>query len=234
MPGSRALPKCAADAMIAHIRSELRGPSGIRRGASATSPATRSVCADLIGADKSEIALLGPTSLGLSLFANGLSWRAGDEVVCYQDDYPSNVYPWMALASQGVQIRRLCDRRNRGVSLRSSWSAYCLPRTRLVALASCHYLSGWRIDVDAIGALLQETWRPVFRGRHSDARRLSVQREVRRFLERGCSQMDARADGDRHRLRGAAELSSCAVRPCIGSWNVHSPQLPRAGDNDVR
>jgi len=26
--------------------------------------------------------------------------------------------------------------------------------TRLVALASCHYLSGWRIDVDAIGALL--------------------------------------------------------------------------------
>ena len=29
-------------------------------------------------------------------------------------------------------------------------------RTRLVALASCHYLSGWRIDVEAIGALLHE------------------------------------------------------------------------------
>jgi selenocysteine lyase/cysteine desulfurase len=30
------------------------------------------------------------------------------------------------------------------------------PRTRLVALASCHFLSGWRIDVDAIGSLLHE------------------------------------------------------------------------------
>ena len=29
-------------------------------------------------------------------------------------------------------------------------------RTRLVALASCHYLSGWRVEVDAIGALLHE------------------------------------------------------------------------------
>jgi selenocysteine lyase/cysteine desulfurase len=29
------------------------------------------------------------------------------------------------------------------------------PRTRLVALASCHYLSGYRIDVDAIGKLVR-------------------------------------------------------------------------------
>jgi cysteine desulfurase/selenocysteine lyase len=60
---------------------------------------TRGVCAKAIGAHADEIALLGPTSLGLSLFANGLDWKPGDELVCYADDYPSNVYPWTALAS---------------------------------------------------------------------------------------------------------------------------------------
>jgi selenocysteine lyase/cysteine desulfurase len=29
-------------------------------------------------------------------------------------------------------------------------------RTRMVALASCHFLTGWRIDVDAIGAMLHQ------------------------------------------------------------------------------
>ena len=116
---------------------------------------TRQVSADLIGADKSEIALLGPTSLGLSLFANGITWRNGDEVVIYQDDYPSNVYPWMALSTQGVTIRRIRPE-SPGRITAELLERELSPRTRLVALASCHYLSGWRIDVDAIGSLLQQ------------------------------------------------------------------------------
>jgi selenocysteine lyase/cysteine desulfurase len=116
---------------------------------------TRRVAADLIGADKSEVALLGPTSLGLSLFANGLSWHPGDEVVIYQDDYPSNVYPWMALISQGVSIRRISPEKP-GLITPELIERELSSRTRLVALASCHYLSGWRIDVEAIGALLHE------------------------------------------------------------------------------
>ncbi|MEZ0273995.1 MAG: aminotransferase class V-fold PLP-dependent enzyme, partial [Roseimicrobium sp.] len=62
---------------------------------------TRVVAAKLIGAQASEIALLGPTSLGLSLVANGFPWQAGDEIVCYHDDYPANVYPWMDLQRRG-------------------------------------------------------------------------------------------------------------------------------------
>src|SRR5690606_19769102 len=68
---------------------------------------TRSIAAQLIGAKASEIALLGPTSMGLSLVANGLPWKEGDELVCYQEDYPANVYPWMNLERQGVKIRFL-------------------------------------------------------------------------------------------------------------------------------
>jgi cysteine desulfurase/selenocysteine lyase len=104
--GVTPLPRCAADAMIAYVRASCERHQEFGEVLRDIDQ-TRKVSADLIGADKSEIALLGPTSLGLSLFANGIAWREGEEVVIYQDDYPSNVYPWMALASQGVRIRRI-------------------------------------------------------------------------------------------------------------------------------
>ena len=114
----------------------------------------RAVCANLIGADASEVALLGPTSLGLSLFANGLNWAPGDELLYYGDDYPANVYPWMALQDRGVVIRPLRPNVAGGITPELVEEALT-PRTRLVALASCHFLSGRRIDVDAIGRMLQ-------------------------------------------------------------------------------
>jgi cysteine desulfurase / selenocysteine lyase len=152
--GVTPLPRCAADAMIAHVRASCENHQEFGEVLRDIDQARR-VSADLIGADKSEIALLGPTSLGLSLFANGIAWRNGDEVVIYQDDYPSNVYPWTALSSQGAKIRRLRPE-NPGRITPELVERELSPRTRLVALASCHYLSGWRIDVDAIGALLRE------------------------------------------------------------------------------
>ena len=68
---------------------------------------TRAAAAKMIGAKAGEIGLLGPTSLGLSLFANGLPWNHGDEIICYQDDYPANVYPWKKLENRGVRPRFL-------------------------------------------------------------------------------------------------------------------------------
>ncbi|HEY0255903.1 MAG TPA: aminotransferase class V-fold PLP-dependent enzyme, partial [Candidatus Methylacidiphilales bacterium] len=47
--------------------------------------AIRRVGARLINAHSDEIALLGPTSLGLSLVANGLDWKQDDEVIFYPD-----------------------------------------------------------------------------------------------------------------------------------------------------
>ena len=64
----------------------------------------RAASARLLGCDADEIALLGPTSLGLSLVANGLPWKPGDEVVYYPDDYPANVYPWTQLRDRGVKV----------------------------------------------------------------------------------------------------------------------------------
>src|ERR1700675_3256624 len=42
----------------------------------------RTSAANLIGSSPDEIALIGPTSLGLSLFANWIDWTPGGEVIC--------------------------------------------------------------------------------------------------------------------------------------------------------
>ena len=108
-----------------------------------------------IDATPEEIALLGPTSLGLSLFAGGLDWQPGDEVVYHADDYPANVYPWLDLARRGVVPRALQPERP-GEITPAVVAAALTPRTRLVALASAYFLTGYRIDVDAIGQMLHE------------------------------------------------------------------------------
>lgn len=116
---------------------------------------TRGVAARLLGCDASEIALLGPTSLGLSLVANGLDWKAGDEVICYHDDYPANVYPWMQLERLGVKVV-LLEPDHPGAITWDTVQGALTAKTKLVALATCNFLSGYRIDVDTIGRNLRD------------------------------------------------------------------------------
>src|SRR3954451_8815738 len=115
---------------------------------------TRRLFAQMLGAQTEEIALVGPTSLGLSFVASGLPWRKGDNVLVYFDDYPSNVYPWMALAERGVQVRLLNTRELGRIRL-TDVLGQVDEQTRLVALASCHFLTGFRIDLPGIGQALQ-------------------------------------------------------------------------------
>ena len=115
----------------------------------------RKLAARLLNCTSEEIALVGPTSLALSFVAAGLNFRKGDNILIYHDDYPSNVYPWMALAEQGVQVR-LLNTRGLGVIRPVDVMGQVDENTRLVALASCHFISGYRIDHAAIGKFLRE------------------------------------------------------------------------------
>ena len=152
--GVTALPNRAAEAMKSYVSSSSEDQQEFG-GVLKEIELTRCDSAALLGAEASEIALLGPTSLGLSLFANGIDWKNGDEVVIYGDDYPANVYPWLNLQSRGVVIRWL-ETETLGKITPDCIEASLTPATRLVALASCHFQTGWRIDVPAIGALLRK------------------------------------------------------------------------------
>jgi selenocysteine lyase/cysteine desulfurase len=152
--GVTALPAVVARAMTKHIEAcsmnHQEFGDVLRRVGE-----VRATCARAIGVTPGEIALLGPTSLGLSLFANGIEWREGDEVLCYADDYPANIYPWMNLQRKGVVLRRF-ETPVFGRITAEHIEALLTPRTRLVALSSAHFLTGWRIPIDTIGKLLRE------------------------------------------------------------------------------
>lgn len=116
---------------------------------------TRQLAADLLGVQREEIAFTGSTSMGLAMVAEGLDWRAGDNLVCYRDDYPSNVYPWMNLERRGVTVKFLEPAEYGRVTV-TDLDRVVDAQTRLVALASVHFLTGWRLDVTAIGRYLRE------------------------------------------------------------------------------
>lgn len=115
----------------------------------------RNTAAQMLHCHPDEVALVGPTSLALSFFASGLKFRRNSNILVYFDDYPSNVYPWMALAEQGVQVR-LINTRGLGVIRPQDVMGQVDEDTRLVALASCHFISGYRIDYESIGRYLRE------------------------------------------------------------------------------
>ena len=112
---------------------------------------TRARASELLGADPSEVALLGPTTAGLSAVAAGLDWQAGDEVLIYQDDFPVNVYPWLALETRGVTVRRL-QTPALGQVTPELVLEQLTDKTRLVALASCHFVSAGALIMMPLGA----------------------------------------------------------------------------------
>ena len=148
------LPRRVTAAMNEHIDRAARDdqeevfPAGRFREA-------RNALARLLQAQPEEIAFVGPTSLALNYVAAGLPWRKGDNIVIYQDDYPSNVYPWMALAERGVQVR-LLNVRSLGQIRRVDVEGQVDEQTKLVALASCHFVAGYRVDLQEIGRMLQK------------------------------------------------------------------------------
>ena len=84
------------------VDGDTKWPEWSRR-----SEATRDSAARLIGADRDEIALVPNTTAGITLVAEGIDWRPGDNVVTLADEFPSNAYPWLNLTSRGVETRRV-------------------------------------------------------------------------------------------------------------------------------
>jgi cysteine desulfurase / selenocysteine lyase len=152
--GDCPLPRRVAEAVTNYARQATTGdqekfayPAILETG--------RKLGAQLLNCKPDEVAFVGPTSLALSFLASGLKLRKGDNILVYFEDYPSNVYPWMALAEQGVEVR-LMNTRGLGLIRPKDVMGQVDENTRLVALATCHFISGYRIDIEAIGKYLRK------------------------------------------------------------------------------
>ena len=110
---------------------------------------TRADVARLINAHADEIAFVNSTTQGIGIVAEGFPWKEGDSVVTAADEYPSNVYPWMNLASRGVSVRLVPTREGR-IWVRDLIAAMD-ETTRVLTISHVEFASGFRNDLDALG-----------------------------------------------------------------------------------
>jgi cysteine desulfurase / selenocysteine lyase len=107
----------------------------------------RVAAARLIGADRSEIAIVKNTSEGIATVAMGLDWKPGDRIVGFQEEFPANYFPWKRLEERGVVVTWLSvqdpldriDEACRGA--------------RLLSISFVQYLTGYRAPLSAIGEI---------------------------------------------------------------------------------
>jgi selenocysteine lyase/cysteine desulfurase len=111
----------------------------------------RKACAELINADPNDVAFVKSTSHGLSIVAEGLDWKPGDNLLIYEKEFPSNIYPWLNLKRKGVAVKTIPSRGGR--ILIEDIEALIDSRTRLLALSSVQFINGFRIDLKRTGEL---------------------------------------------------------------------------------
>lgn len=112
--------------------------------------------ASLIGAQASEIAFIKNTTEGLNIIAHGLDWKEGDNIVLANIEYPANVYCWLNLARQGVEVRWIDAKALGGRVTVDAIREACDARTKLVAVSTVQFLTGYRQDLELTGQFCKE------------------------------------------------------------------------------
>jgi selenocysteine lyase/cysteine desulfurase len=110
----------------------------------------RTAVARLLNADPEEIALAPNTSVGLNIAARSLPIGPGDTVLICDREFPANVYPWLVLRDQQVDVEVAATDDN-------GWpdEAFLLerlhdPRVRVLAISFVQFSNGYRADLDGL------------------------------------------------------------------------------------
>ncbi len=116
----------------------------------------RELLARLLGArHPAQVAFMRNTSDALSTVANGINWRAGDNIVTFSREFPSNIYPWLRIRDAfGVEVR-MCEEREGRVDPEALESLIDR-NTRVVAISHVQYASGFRIDLNRLGRVVRQ------------------------------------------------------------------------------
>lgn len=102
-----------------------------------------------------DIALVKNTSEALSFVAYGLPWQPGDQVLTLAEEFPSNRVVWQSLQARGVETQ-LVSLQQHSDTPEEAVIAAMTPRTRLLSVSSVQYASGYRLNLEKLGAACRQ------------------------------------------------------------------------------
>lgn len=132
-------------------------------------PATDTLAPD-IGKASENITLSQSTSSGLTVVARAFPFKPGDEVLAPLGEFPSNIWPWKALADHGVTFREVPlwpgHKSGRDAFLSTPPRADAAPEqaiadaigphTRIVTASWVRFQDGLKLDLALLGRLCRE------------------------------------------------------------------------------
>ena len=133
---------------------DVQATGGDKHQWTAKVEATRAAAADLVNAKPAQIAFVANTSYGMNMFAHGMAFSAGDNVVIGDQEHENNDFPWTNLAARGLEVRRV---RSELHCFSVADVAACIDaRTRAVSLSHVYPASGFVPHLGGIGRLCRE------------------------------------------------------------------------------
>jgi cysteine desulfurase/selenocysteine lyase len=135
------MPRRAAEAVARHFarRDELACTDFMRWFGDCDR--IRARIAEFIRCRPADIAFIHNASAGLSLLLGGLDWKTGDQIVTLEDEFPNHYYYPSHLRGCGVEF------------VETAWEDFyerLTPRTRLVAISTVNYSTGFRPPLEEI------------------------------------------------------------------------------------
>ena len=158
------IPRISSDAMREFLeQAQLAGdffwPEWAARAAM-----LRSQAAKLLHCECEEIALVPNTTFGINIVASCFPWQQfGKEssVVVLENEFSSNLLPWMELRKQGIDVR-VVPVDESGIVQLDTIRAKMDSTTRLVSASWVGYASGYRLDLAKLCDMVHEYGSQLF------------------------------------------------------------------------
>lgn len=136
------------DRLQSHLKTELNpvGKKAFNRDN------TRILLSKLLGGSPNEYALVTSTGIGISIVAQGINLKEGDNVVVPEREHWNNSFPWLQLEKKGVEVRFAKLDEDNSIDPETI-EKLVDHKTRIVAIAAVRFNSGFRPNLAAIGKI---------------------------------------------------------------------------------
>lgn len=145
----------AAAALQRYVHAKGAGLAGQRQNDEMRTRVAGKVAA-LLGAHPDDIGFPSSVAHGVSLVADAIDWRPGDNVVMERWEFPSLINPFLAQRRHGVEVRTVAPEPGTMRAPLARFADALDSRTRVVALSHVSFLTGERHDLEAYAALARK------------------------------------------------------------------------------